>query len=292
MPSYLHEVLVELFRYRPSLVADLLDDPFEIKLPGWNQARLESEELPELAPTQRRADAVVLLTAGEEPVLAVVIEVQLRPDQRKRQSWPAYLATLHARLRCPTMLLVLCPDDATARWCAAPIEVGHPGWVLYPLVLGPDRVPVVADPHRAAENPELAVLSSIAHANRPEQRDRVFEALLAALYAATDEHATLYYDLVLSSLSPAARQQWEALMSTGLREYRSDFVRKNINQGRAEGRAEGLADAVLAVLTARGVDVPAPARQQILNCTDHDQLDRWTRRAATASSIDDVLLGP
>ena len=35
-------------------------------------------------------------------VQAIVVEVQLRPDTRKRRTWPVYVATLHARLGCPS----------------------------------------------------------------------------------------------------------------------------------------------------------------------------------------------
>jgi hypothetical protein len=33
MPSYVHETMIELFRYRPALAADLLSDLFGITLP-------------------------------------------------------------------------------------------------------------------------------------------------------------------------------------------------------------------------------------------------------------------
>jgi hypothetical protein len=45
MPSHLHEALIELFRHRPSLAAELLTDPFKVQLPSWQQARLDSGEL-------------------------------------------------------------------------------------------------------------------------------------------------------------------------------------------------------------------------------------------------------
>jgi hypothetical protein len=59
--------------------------------------------------------------------------------------WPVYVVNTRARLRCPVALLVVCPDAGIAAWCAAPMETGHQGFVLRPLVLGPDRVPVVTD---------------------------------------------------------------------------------------------------------------------------------------------------
>jgi hypothetical protein len=299
MPSYVHETLIELFRYRPALAADLLSDLFGITLPAWRQASLNSGDLPELKPTERRADAVVTLTDGDDPVLAVVVEVQLRPNRTKRRRWPAYLATLYSRLGCPTALLVLCPDEATARQCAIPIEVGYPGWVLRPLVLGPERVPVVTDPEQASRGPELAVLSAIAHGAGPE-RDQVFEALVAALDAATDEHAILYLELVAEALPPAAREHLEEHMRTtasGYRVYHSEFLNKYVGQGRREGEAIGEARgeargevrALLKVLAKRRIAVPEDAYRRISTCADVEQLDVWVERAVTAESIDEVF---
>ncbi|WP_437952684.1 hypothetical protein WME98_19685 [Sorangium sp. So ce296] len=36
-------------------------------------------------------------------------------------------------------------DAEIARWCSRPIDAGHPGLKLTPLVLGPAGVPVVTD---------------------------------------------------------------------------------------------------------------------------------------------------
>src|SRR5262245_46834599 len=143
MPSHLHEVLIEMFRGRPALAADLLDGPLGVPLPAFQRASLSAAELTDVAPTEDSADAVVTLDVDGGPVLAVVVEVQLRVDPRKRQTWPAYVATLHARLGCPVVLLVVCPDGPVADWCASPIVIGQPGLVLTPVVLGPRQVPVI-----------------------------------------------------------------------------------------------------------------------------------------------------
>jgi hypothetical protein len=45
-------------------------------------------------------------------VLGIVIEVQLQRDDRKRFTWPVYVAGLRARLECPACLLVVTPSDA------------------------------------------------------------------------------------------------------------------------------------------------------------------------------------
>ncbi len=295
MPSSTHEAFIEMFRNRPSLAAELLSGPLGVSLPPYRHAQVEPGELPDLVPTEYRADAVVTLTGDAgAPVLAVVVEVQLTRDRGKRWSWPVYLATLRARLRCPTTLLVLCPIDGIADWCAAPIDLGHPGWVLRPLVAGPDRIPVVTDPQEAARTPELAVLSAIAHGAGPEQ-DKVFHALLAGVNTIDDQHLTRYHDVVLAALPAAARHALEDMMTTTgtYYEYQSDFVRRHVNQGRAEGEvkgeAKGEAKAVLAVLATRGIGVPDDARDRITSCTDLDQLETWIRRAVTISTIDDLF---
>lgn len=291
MLSSLHEALVQLFRHRASLAAELLAGPLGVRLPGWQQVRLDSGELTDVVPTEYRADAVVTLLDPKAPVLAVVVEVQLRRDGGKRWTWPVYLATLRARLRCPTVLLVICPDTATAAWCGAPIDLGHPGWTLTPLVLGPDRVPVVTDAEQARDAPELAVLSALTHGAHPD-REKVLHALLAGLATVDREHVAMYSDVVFAALPAAARRHLEELMSTGTYEYQSDFVRRYIHQGRAEGEAKGEAKAVLAVLAARGIDVPDDARARIAECNVLDQLDTWVRRAATAEAVQDLFDQP
>jgi hypothetical protein len=147
MPSTKHEGLIEPFQHRPALAAELLVDILGVKLPAWRHAQLGPGDLTDLVPTEFRADTVVELYDGippagtrkAKPVQAVVLEVQLGTDDRKRYSWPVYLSTLRARHECPTTLLVVCPTADAAAWCRKPIALGHPDWVLTPLVLGPDQ---------------------------------------------------------------------------------------------------------------------------------------------------------
>jgi hypothetical protein len=75
-------------------------------------------------------------------------------------------------------------------------------------------------------------------------------------------------------------------MQSGKYEYQSDFAKKYVAQGRAEGLSEAKAAAVLAVLEARGLDVPAQARERIVGCRDLVLLDRWIVRAVSVSSIE------
>ncbi|MBI2571007.1 MAG: hypothetical protein HYV63_28715 [Candidatus Schekmanbacteria bacterium] len=61
--------------------------------------------------------------------------------------------------------------------------------------------------------------------------------------------------------------------------------------GEARGEARGRAEAVLAVFEARGLPVTPKQRSQVVSCRDLAQLDRWLRRAITASSVAEALGG-
>ncbi len=292
MPSQLHELLIEMFRDRPALAADLLSGPFGIAVPEFQEAQLSAGELTDVAPTEYRADAVVTLNVANTPIFAVVVEVQLSPNPRKRQTWPAYVATLHARLRCPAILLVVCSDSAVAAWCAERIVITDPGLVLTPVVLGPQQMPVVTDAAMARRHPQLAVLSALAHGGRAD-RPPVFGPLLAALDVIDHEHANLYTELVFTALPTAARALLEDFMTTAAHRRESEFARYFMSRAkaewRAEGKAEGEARALLATLDARHIQVPEAVRADILACTDTAQLEVWIRRAATAEKIEDVV---
>jgi hypothetical protein len=270
----------------------VLAGPLKVRLPEFGQARLESGDFTNVMPAEYRADAVVTLVLRDKPVFAVVIEAHLSPVARKRLAWPVYLTTLRARLDCTTALLVLCEDAGVAAWCAQPFEVAYPGCVVTPLVLGPDRVPVVTDPAVAGHNPELTVLSALAHGAQPG-RGEIFRALLAALEKVDDDHERLYYDLVFAGLPEAARHDLEDIMTATTYEFRSEFLRdlahKNRAEGRVEGEAAGEVRAVLTVLAARDIDVSDHARARITGCTDLDQLETWVRRAVTATSVNDLF---
>ena len=233
-----------MFRNRPSLAPELLAEALALDVPTYHQARIEATDSTDINPTEYRADAVITLVASDAPLLAVVVEAQLGRDKTKRWSWPVYLTTLRSRLRCPTVLLVVCVDDATAAWCGAPIALGHPGWVLTPLALGPRQVPHVTDPEQAKEALELAALSAIAHGGRPTGT-ATLSAFAQAVAVIDEDRTTLYADVVLAALPVAAREYLEALMTTRTREYQSDFARRYVAEGRALGKAVGESTALL-----------------------------------------------
>lgn len=201
-----------------------------------------------------------------------------------------YVANAYEQVGCPVMLLVISPDRKTARWCAEPIVVGEPGFVLTPTVYGPDRIPVVSDPEQARRSPRLAVMSAMAHGGGPDAKP-VLDALLAALDIADLEHADPYARAVLLSLPEAARSYLEESMATERRFY-LDFLQESYEKGQANGEARGEAKAILEVLLARGLDVPDEVRTRVTSCTDADQLLVWIRRAAVVRTAEGLFALP
>jgi hypothetical protein len=75
--------------------------------------------------------------------------------------------------------------------------------------------------------------------------------------------------------------------------FKDEFVDRLLAEdeaeGRAKGRAEGEARMILRVLAARGMELSANVREQVLSCTDTSQLETWADRAAIAVSVEDVF---
>jgi hypothetical protein len=302
MPSFLHEGLLDLFRNRPTLAPDLLRDQLHAPLPRFDRVRVADANLTELLPTELRADLVLLLEreAAGAANAALVVEVQLGADPGKRWSWPAYVTSLRARLRCDVTLLVVTSNAPVAAWASKPIATGHPGFALTPLVLGPNTVPLVRSEEEAARSPELAVLSVLIHRDEPHALDVAKAALVGACGLDADR-AALYTDLVLALVNDAARAVLEDLMASGHYQYQSNFAKRYVEQGRQEGMAEGreqgveqgradaLRDAIARVLSARSLALTDAARARLDACTDVATLTAWLERAAIASSEADVF---
>ncbi|HET8682308.1 MAG TPA: hypothetical protein VFM54_10600 [Micromonosporaceae bacterium] len=294
MPSAEHESPVALAKLDPDLVAWLLANLFDVKVPDYHHARTQATDVRVLVPRTYHADSMVLFCdPADRPLLAVVLEVQRSRDRGKWRMWKLYVAQLEAELDVDAALMVYCPDLAVARWYQRMFEFEGLSLLLRPLVFTPYEVPLVANVELARAHPALAVLSAICHGGHAEV-DEMFPALVEALRSVGPNRAILYYDVVLAGLPPAARARWEAFMTTTIGyEYRSELLRKLAAQheerGEARGEARGEGRAVLAVLDERGVPVPEAVREQILACTDLAQLDIWLRRAVTAATAADVV---
>ena len=109
-----------------------------------------------------------------------------------------------------------------------------------------------------------------------------------------DERAYEAMRGVLHSIMQAKRA--EAFMKTMAEVLQEQGHQKGLAKGLAEGEAKGLAKglakAVLQVLDARGVRIDDASRQRIQGCLDVATLERWHKRALTATRLSEVLDGP
>ncbi len=220
-----------------------------------------------------------------EGLIALVRE---KPDDRKLFTWPLYAVSARARYECPFVLVVATPSKATARWAANPIDLGV-GQLWSPLVVGPEGIPMVIDADRAQRDPELAVLSVIAHGKGDaETAVSIAVAATSSLGQLSEEQRVLYLALIESALGDAARKAFE--MHPQTEKLMSSWQRGSFEKGTAEGLLRGKAEAVLEVLEGRGLTVSAFHHKRILGCSDPEVLKTWLRHAGTVASTD-VLLG-
>jgi hypothetical protein len=80
-----------------------------------------------------------------------------------------------------------------AKWSAKPISIGHPGFDLAPLAIGPSRMPIVVDTEQARALPELAVLSAHAHGDTDP---RTLKAVVEALDSTSENNRAFYYSRI------------------------------------------------------------------------------------------------
>jgi hypothetical protein len=284
MPSILHEAPLELLRRNPGLVTALLTGTPAVAVPQGGSAALAPGEVTACLPVELRADAVVLLrNAGDH--LAVVAESQMsRALRRKRRVWPAYLTQARARHDCPAVLMVFCRDRATARACAKPIPTGHPGFVLTPIVIGPDDLPDPDQPDMSGAAAELATLA--AWAGRADLRDPATRVRTLQLIADLDAERLATYTRIILIAAPdeSSRHALEALMATV---FKNEFIDKI----EATAEARGEARMILQILSSRRIAVPDEIRDQVLACADLAQLEAWGRKAATAQNIEEIFDG-
>ncbi|MFZ5891996.1 MAG: hypothetical protein ACOY0T_13150 [Myxococcota bacterium] len=283
MPSHRHEALLLLFQNRPELAAELLREGLSFELPAFSEVRIDSADFAEVDPPEYRADLVVLLLDGK-PVFGIIVEVQLRADWRKRFSWPRYAAQFRARLKCDTVVLVVTPYESVARWASKPIPLGGASRFV-PVVVGPSAIPRVTDVETARVDPELAVLSTMAHGKGdPETAVQIALAASAGVRSIEDpERAVLYSDLIHAALSEAARKAF-AMIPPGY-QFQSELVRNAISKGHAEGKRA----AILAVLDSRRLAVSDEQRERILGTSDPTTLERWLQRVALVASSEELL---
>ncbi len=287
MPSRLHEDILRLFHNRPTLAAELVQRALHTDLPEYREARIDSANLNDLRPAEYQADLVVLLMR-DRPVHGIIVEVQLARDEEKAFVWPAYVCNLRGRIRCPVCLLVMTVEESVARWARRWIEIGGDHH-FRPWVLSPTEVPQITDAAAAKADPELAVLSAVAHGGDVDTTKAAQIALAAegALLDLDAGRSTLYGDMLFAALSEAARRAMRD-MNLPKYEYKTEFAKRYYGQGLSEGKAEGRAELVLRQLTRRFGDLPEDIRARVRGA-GIGELDQIGDRLLTANSLSEAL---
>ncbi|MFF4738717.1 hypothetical protein ACFY2W_22965 [Streptomyces sp. NPDC001262] len=289
-----HEAAHRIFQDRPELLVPVFRI-LDVPLPAKASVDVLSADVTEMRPLERRVDSVLRVKpsdGGDGFLLA--IEAQGRRDRDKAVSWAYYLSHLKAKYNCPALLLVICPDKATADWAAGPFRLGPEGWTalsVHPLVLGPGNVPVITDPEEAARDLPLATFSAMTHGRDGGAPD-ILEALALALGTADPESAEYYSELLEIGLGDTrARETWRKLMVSSYFPGRGTLFEEKFLEGKAEGKAEGTAEVVLRVLQNRGIPASNDIRDRVMDCRDLDELGRWLDRAFHVTSAEELFDG-
>jgi hypothetical protein len=166
-------------------------------------------------------------------------------------------------------------------------------------VLGPSGVPEIVDGGHARDDPERAVLSAMAHGRDPDYGKAAQIALAAqiASLGLDEDRSRLYFDLVLASLSEAARTEL-GNMDPAKYEYQSEFAKRYVAQGRLEGKAEGKAEGehegraslITRLLERRFGRLSAGTLARIV-AASIDDLDAIGERLLSAQTLEEAL-GP
>ena len=222
----IHDPLLDVLRSDPTPLLRLLSAlrP-DLPLTGWT-ARSESSGRPK--GPQRQPDLVLM---HPDVPLVLIVELQLRRDERKLRTWPYYAATAELRHGCDAMLVVVTLSRGVATWARGPHRKLW-GRLEY-TVVGPDDLP---DP---GGDPAMLVLAALARG----RRDRgLVERALVSLGDVDEERAKMYLGLLQDHLPTIAAQILELMMNA--RRKRAESVERLLEEfskmvGREEGKIEG-----------------------------------------------------
>lgn len=166
---------------------------------------------------------------------------------------------------------------------------------LVPQLLGPAEIPTITDPKVGVANPQLAVLSALAHGNEPEVGLPVLRAAVAALDAFDNRDAKIYLHLIHRALDEPMRRalREETMLSDHFPDldiYKLDlpqFVYEAVELGTARGEARAL----LKILDHRGVTLTPEQRETIASCQDAGRIEAWLERSFTARTASELFAG-
>ena len=289
-----------IFQERPEVLAPVFG-VLGVPLSAKATVDAVTTDVTEARPLERRVDTVLRIGPSDGEDFLLAIEAQSGKVAGKEASWAYYVAHLQAKYRLPVLLLVVCQDRATAKWAAGPFSCGTRGWTAqrtYPLVAGPDNLPVITDARTAAKNLPLVVLSALAHA-RSADCEAILRAIITALQELQEsdpETAGYFFEFLEINLgSTPAGEKLREIMSfvsyfPGRGTVRETAYLEGKAEGKAEGEAKGEAKGILFVLEVRGISVSDSVRERLTACTDLDRMDAWLERSRTVERAEDLFV--
>lgn len=262
-------------------------DMVGVKHPSEVEIDMVSENCTETRPTQRYVDGLALLRANGEPIMAVIVEVQLRRDKNKFRTWPRYIGDVWDRYGVPVALLVVTPDPAVASWACDPIDLG-PAGTIAASVLSPDSAPIIDDASGYEGDDDFAVVAAFVQSHG-EHAPEILAALSDILARSPIEVAQRYAEDLFAVLPIRARKIWEKIMTAATHEFQSG-LEYMFNSGKEEGRNEAAREIttrhIFAVLDSRGIYVSEETADRIRACDSIAVLERWLLKAATAPNTE------
>ncbi|MEU8552589.1 hypothetical protein AB0C80_01215 [Streptomyces anthocyanicus] len=278
------ESLHRLFRHDPGLfarVAPLLG----IAVPAVTKASVLFSGSGNWGALGCRGNTLLQLeTAGQETFL-LLIEAQSRQDHLRPAHWAHHVAYLWTEYQLPTALLIVCPDQDTARWAAQPVASGPaqpPALTLHPFVAGPANLPLITDPETIRADPALSALSAIMH------------PAAQGIGSALNTLSTVLRDLPDVDANPLI-----ALTAQGLHTHPAGIVWKHLvsaiilDREREKDRVERITkfrtEHLLLLLGERGLVLSESTRKEVADCQDPETLLRWLLRAVTASTTEEIF---
>jgi hypothetical protein len=288
VPGEEHQVLVDLFTYRPQMAVWLLERS-GIPVPAHDEIEVLDGRITLVTALGERpmaADLVLVCRNAGQAVQGIVVEPQRSQDEGKQQSCHVYQVVFWAILGCPVALLMLCTRRGLTHWFADRFGAGVENWVSPPVVLDLD-----------------VLLSIFSHGRSGAFSPRACSMALAAIAATDPNRAERYTDAILKYWLRG--QDKEVLMSTLSNEsyvFQSEFYTDRIKAaeqaaaeaaraealaegeaaGEAVGELHGEAKALLRILAVRGFIVATALRDQIMTCEDPARLEQALDLALTA----------
>jgi hypothetical protein len=284
-PSVRHQGLIELMKTFPQTPLHLVEPDLQLGYPV--QGPLEARVSDCDARGLRMDIRLDYFQPGDpDPVLAIVVEVQLDKEGDLRWRLCPYVGFTSHDARCATDILVLCGTRALAKKLAVPVLVGARGNSITPLAVGPGQVPVIDNLEDAMADPGLLMLSAWHHAEESDDMRELLVGLIVQarqwLEAVEKDKARQYHQLAFAILPAPSMRRYKEMTATTIHEFIATEVYP-------EFVCEGWAGATLETLKFRRVPVPEEIRDEILGCKDLETVRMRNGRAHTAATAREVI---